>query len=147
MLDVATFSLQSGTTCNRGQCRNGEDLYYPVYRIGFVAERCALQEILVVTFTEVATKELADRLQSFLTKVHSELSLEGLEDLALKPVLTRAIAANSKPVVARQIQKAMLDIDQASIFDPWLLSPSASRNAFAANASWGGIVCGHAAYC
>lgn len=81
-------------------------------------EGLAVQQILVVTFTKAATKELKERLQAILSN-----ALLALNNQSLKPEerIEKLIARGeekglTKPTLVARIQQALLDFDLAAIF-------------------------------
>ena len=78
-----------------------------------------VQQILVVTFTEAATRELRDRLRKVLVEARHALQDPSA---APDPRIARAIAkarensANDVASLLRRIQRALMDFDGAAIF-------------------------------
>ena len=101
-----------------------------------------IPEILVVTFTEAATQELSERLQSFLVEVHDLLAGNGDGNQALHSVLERARAAHGGDAVRRCIRQAMLEVDQAPIYTiHGFCQRALQENAFAADANFDAELC------
>ncbi len=92
-----------------------------------ITEGIPVQKILVVTFTEAATKELRERLRSIMEKCRLSSSLEsddpdkkrikGILALELTPNHIPAIYADKPKEVIQmhRIKRALLDFDQAAI--------------------------------
>jgi exodeoxyribonuclease V beta subunit len=142
-LDVATFELKSGTTLIEASAGTGKTYTIQYIVLDLLFKGLSLSEILVVTFTEAATKELADRLQSFLTNVHSVLSGASVtaED-SLRAVLDRAIAAQGEAAVQNCLRRALLEIDQAAIYTiHGFCQRALQENAFAADANFDAELC------
>lgn len=141
-LDVAEFRLQPGTTLIEASAGTGKTYTIQYIVLDLLLQGLTLQEILVVTFTEAATKELVGRLQQFLTQVNAVLAGEVDADKGLRQVLDRAIQERDEPTVTRLLQNAMLEIDEAPIFTIHGFSHRAlQENAFAANANYDAELC------
>jgi exodeoxyribonuclease V beta subunit len=142
-LDVATFELMPGTTLIEASAGTGKTYTIQYIALDLLLKGIDLSEILVVTFTEAATKELSDRLQSFLTEVNAVLfDTNCAADPALQAVLTRAIDAQGKEAVQRCVRKALLQVDQASIYTiHGFCQRALQENAFAADANFDTELC------
>ena len=143
-LDVATFELRPGTTLIEASAGTGKTYTIQYIVLDLLLKGLSLPEILVVTFTEAATKELKDRLQSFLAdEVHAALT-EAIAGTGspLEAVLARAIEAQGREAVQRCIRKAMLEIDQAAIYTiHGFCQRALQENAFAADANFDSELC------
>ena len=141
-LDVASFELCPGTTLIEASAGTGKTYTIQYIVLDLLLKGLSLPEVLVVTFTEAATKELTDRLQSFLVEVNEVLMSERTENTALAAVLERAVSLLGRDTVKRFIRKAMLDIDQASIFTiHGFCQRALQENAFAADANFDSELC------
>jgi exodeoxyribonuclease V beta subunit len=142
-LDVARFELNSGTTLIEASAGTGKTYTIQYIVLDLLLKGLSLSEILVVTFTEAATKELADRLQSFLSGVNAALmGAVETSEASLQAVLDRAVAAQGEEAVQRCIRKAMLDIDQAAIYTiHGFCQRALQENAFAADANFDSELC------
>jgi len=142
-LDVSKFELRPGTTLIEASAGTGKTYTIQYIVLDLLFKGLSLSEILVVTFTEAATKELADRLQAFLTGVN-ELLLGAVasSDASLQAVLDRAIAAQGEEAVQRCIRRALLDVDQAAIYTiHGFCQRALQENAFAADANFDTELC------
>lgn len=83
-----------------------------------VLERCLeVKNILVVTFTEAATKELRDRIRTNLQHALTLLlSPETEADPALKSILENAVRKRSAEDVRVDLRRAVTSFDEASVF-------------------------------
>lgn len=94
-----------------------------------VAEGFTIQQVLVMTFTEAATKELRERLRAILERCRLVLesdqdpgAVEGDERLArilrlaAKPVEGESKDLGEQALRLIRVKRALLDFDQASIF-------------------------------
>jgi exodeoxyribonuclease V beta subunit len=142
-LDVATFELMPGTTLIEASAGTGKTYTIQYIVLDLLLKGMDLSAILVVTFTEAATKELSDRLQSFLTEVKAVLfDTNCAADPALQAVLTRAIDAQGEETVQRYVRKALLEVDQASIYTiHGFCQRALQENAFAADANFDTELC------
>jgi exodeoxyribonuclease V beta subunit len=142
-LDVATFELMPGTTLIEASAGTGKTYTIQYIVLDLLLKGLSLPEILVVTFTEAATKELSDRMQSFLTEVNAVLAdTPAASDPALQAVLTRAIDAQGEEAVQRCLRQALLEIDQASIYTiHGFCQRALQENAFAADANFDTDLC------
>lgn len=136
-LDVSTFELGTGTTLIEASAGTGKTFTIQYIVLDLLLKGLSLQEILVVTFTEAATQELVDRLQSFLSKTDQILNGSQGGDAATHAVLQRAKERFGEGEVRRRIRKAMLEMDQASIHTiHGFCMRALQENAFAADASF-----------
>ena len=141
-LDVSTFELAPGTTLIEASAGTGKTFTIQYIVLDLLLKGLRIAEILVVTFTEAATKELSDRLQSFLAEVHAILVGEVEDDGPCRRVLDRAIARHGETAVRRIISTALLEIDQASITTiHGFCQRALQENAFAADANFDMEVC------
>ena len=77
----------------------------------------AVQKILVVTFTEAATKELRDRIRRNLNVALQELNRPGSGgDETVARIVSTAAAHKSVLNTANQLQRALVCFDEAAIF-------------------------------
>lgn len=109
-----TFDL-SGTTLVEASAGTGKTHTIASLYLSLVAVKgMAVQQILVVTFTEAATKELRDRLRVALAGLADPRKAN---DERIKEL--RALA-NAKSIaeqeVRRRIRRALLDFDEAAIY-------------------------------
>ena len=74
-----------------------------------------VRNILVVTFTEAATKELRERIRRNLTLAYSGLDLP-IEDETVKSILDQASLMKSPDDIRSRLRKALVSFDEASIF-------------------------------
>ena len=142
-LDVSTFELKPGTTLIEASAGTGKTYTIQYIVLDLLFKGLSLSEILVVTFTEAATKELADRLQAFLTGVNAVLSgAVASSDVSLQAVLDRAIEAQGEEAVQRCIRRALLDVDQSAIYTiHGFCQRALQENAFAADANFDTELC------
>lgn len=141
-LEVSSFELESGTTLIEASAGTGKTYTIQYIVLDLLLKGLSLPEILVVTFTEAATKELSDRLQSFLVEVNQTLSGNGTENAALESVLNRASRRTGAACVRRCIHRAMLEVDQAAIYTiHGFCQRALQENAFAADASFDTELC------
>lgn len=76
-----------------------------------------VQKILVVTFTEAATKELRDRIRHNLNVALQELDQTGSGgDETVARIVSTAAAPKSAATAANQLQRALVCFDEAAIF-------------------------------
>ena len=92
-----------------------------------ITEGIPVQKILVVTFTEAATKELRERLRSIMEKCRLSSSLESNDPDKdrIEGILALSLPHNNIPAIysdkpkeviqMRRIKRALLDFDQAAI--------------------------------
>ncbi|MFP4261225.1 MAG: UvrD-helicase domain-containing protein, partial [Opitutales bacterium] len=141
-LDVSTFELLPGTTLIEASAGTGKTFTIQYIVLDLLIKGLRISEILVVTFTEAATKELSERLQSFLAEVYAILVGEVEGAGACRQVLDRAIERHGEKAVCRMISEAMLEIDQASITTiHGFCQRALQENAFAADANFDTEVC------
>lgn len=136
-LDIASFELEPGTTLIEASAGTGKTFTIQYIVLDLLLKGLSLSEILVVTFTEAATQELSDRMQSFLFDVHQSLLHEEFKDPSQATVLERACDRIGQEQVRRIIRKALSEVDQAAIYTIHGFCMRALQdNAFAADASF-----------
>ncbi len=141
-LDLSTFSIERGTTLIEASAGTGKTYTIQYLVLDLLLKGVGLKEILVVTFTEAATKELRDRLQRFLTDVDSVIRGHSAPESVLKNVLERAIEVQEPLVIKSVIRRALLSIDEAAIYTiHGFCQRALQENAFAADASFETEVC------
>ncbi len=80
-----------------------------------LVEGMSVQQILVVTFTKDATKELRDRLQRILREALDHLGGRPAEERTRK-LVDKAVTDQGEGPIRERLQLALLDFDMASIF-------------------------------
>ena len=146
ILDVSNFQLQAGTTLIDASAGTGKTYTIQYIVLDLILKGIPLEEILVVTFTEAATKELKDRLQSFLVEVNDHLDGDAVPAKAdaLTAVLDRAIRQDEDGAEGVQgtIRKALLSVDQAAVYTiHGFCQRSLQEHAFAADAHLDQDIC------
>jgi exodeoxyribonuclease V beta subunit len=144
VLDISNFQLETGTTLIDASAGTGKTYTIQYVVLDLLLKGVPIAEILVVTFTEAATKELKDRIQSFLVDVNDRLTNHEDKKDALGAVLTRAIGPKEekRSDVTRLIRKAMLEVDQAAVYTiHGFCQRSLQEYAFAADANLDMEVC------
>lgn len=113
-----TFSLRStplnpGITLLEASAGTGKTFTIAGIVVKLVAlNGLAIREILVVTFTEAATRELRDRIRKRLVQVSREL----LENDGSDPVTTALRESGIEiPIICRRLALALASFDEASI--------------------------------
>ncbi|MEX2381024.1 MAG: UvrD-helicase domain-containing protein [Opitutales bacterium] len=141
-IDLATFELRPGTTLIEASAGTGKTYTIQYIVLDLLLKGLDLKEILVVTFTEAATRELCDRLQGFLANVYSVLQGESTADAALQAVLDRAREQRDSDEVHRLVRRALLHADEAPIFTiHGFCQRALQENPFAADAAFVSEVC------
>lgn len=141
-LELKSFSLKLGTTLIEASAGTGKTYTIQFIVLDLLLKGVPVQEILVVTFTEAATKELKDRLQGFLAEVNSVLLGEIEPDPDLDVILKRALAESGQELVKERIRLGLFSIDEASVFTiHGFCQRALQENAFSANSSYGMNVC------
>lgn len=141
-LDPATFRLRPGTTLIEASAGTGKTYTIQYLVLDLLLRGVELREILVVTFTEAATRELRDRLQGFLATVHEVLDGEAEAEGALASVLDRALNELGGDTLRRIVHRALLHVDAASIHTiHGFCQRALQENAFAADVSFQPELC------
>lgn len=136
-LDLLTFRMERGITLVEASAGTGKTYTIQYMVLDLLLQGVSLPKILVVTFTEAATKELKDRLQSFLYHVDEAVSDLDQADRVLGAILQRAIDQDGVELVHRRLQEALLQIDEAAIFTIHAFCQRAlQENVFASNAEY-----------
>ncbi len=94
-----------------------------------------IRNILVVTFTDAATRELRDRIRQNLTEALSAFvrddDLVSCENEIIRDILTAGLAIKDRKSCMKQLKKAVVCFDEASIFTiHGFCSRMLSENAF-----------------
>lgn len=116
-LDIAQVPLD-GTTLIEASAGTGK-----TYAIANLFLRLVLEEelevrrILVVTFTEAATKELRDRIRRNLSLARHTLGKpEACRDSTVARIMATVLASKSEERAAKLLRRAVISFDEASIF-------------------------------
>ena len=144
-LDLSTFRLPAGTTLIEASAGTGKTYTIQYIVLDLLLRGIPFQEILVVTFTEAATQELRDRLQSFLAKVYEALSdpdQRAKADIPLQAVLARALQERGEDQTIQLIHQALLHADEAPIHTiHGFCQRALQENAFAADSPFESEIC------
>lgn len=116
-LDPVTVSLE-GTSLIEASAGTGKTFTIAHLYLRLLLEReLAPANILVVTFTEAATKELRDRIRKNLSAALAVLQdMSAGDDPILQGILSRYCGANSPERAASLLRKALINFDEAAIF-------------------------------
>ncbi len=109
-----THPMLVEASAGTGKTYNIQNVY-----LRLVLQGLTVQQILVVTFTNAATRELRDRLRTIL--IQCRYHLDGATQAAGSPDaqrITAAIAASGAPAgeLSKRIRVALMDFDSAAIF-------------------------------
>lgn len=141
-LNVADFELQPRTSLIEASAGTGKTFTIQYCVLDLLFKGLRLPEILIVTFTEAATKELSDRLQAFLAQVHGMLLTGASGDTQTQAVLKRALDRQGEAALRRILSRALLEIDQAAIYTiHGFCQRALQENAFAADANFDFELC------
>ena len=141
-LDLKTFQLQAGTTLIEASAGTGKTYTIQYLVLDLLLKKIELSEILVVTFTEAATRELRDRLQGFLAEVGWVLEGGRVPGEPLNNVLSRARETHGEAELSRIVQRALLYIDAAPIYTiHGFCQRALQENAFAADCAFQPELC------
>ncbi|MBU0995116.1 MAG: exodeoxyribonuclease V subunit beta [Proteobacteria bacterium] len=116
-LDVTTLPL-SGQHLIEASAGTGKTYTIANLFLRLIMEHaCEVSNILVVTFTEKATKELRDRIRSNLNRVFSRIE-SGLpsEDETVRRIVDHACLTRPLREIKTALKKAIVSFDEASIF-------------------------------
>lgn len=118
MSSLSTFSLRStalnpGITLLEASAGTGKTFTIAGIVVKLIAlNGLVIREILVVTFTEAATRELRDRIRKRLVQVSKEL----LENEGTDPVTTALRESGIEiAIICRRLALALASFDEASI--------------------------------
>ncbi len=75
-----------------------------------------IQKLLVVTFTEAATKELKERIRALLVSAQQACTGRTEGEEALHSIVAAAVEASGAQEVALQLRKALVSSDEAAVF-------------------------------
>ena len=142
ILDVRDFSLSAGKTVIEASAGTGKTFTIQYLVLDLLCKKIELPDILIVTFTEMATKELRERIQHFLTEVHASLSVVDAVPEPLQSVLQKWIAQHGKEGLRIILRKALLRIDEISIYTiHGFCQRTLQENVFGANTDYAQEVC------
>ena len=114
----AAFSKEGIRTIHLLEASAGTGKTYSIqtlYLRLILVEGLTVQQILVVTFTRDATKELRDRLQRILHEALDHLGGRPDEERTRK-LVDKAVTDQGEGKIRERLQLALLDFDMASIF-------------------------------
>jgi exodeoxyribonuclease V beta subunit len=116
-LDPVTVSLD-GTSLIEASAGTGKTFTIAHLYLRLLLERgLAPGNILVVTFTEAATKELRDRIRKNLSAALAAVQDHGADaDPTIRAVLQKFCATGSRDQAAFLLKKALINFDEAAIF-------------------------------
>ena len=111
--------LPSGVTVLEASAGTGKTYTIAALAARYVAEGMPLDQLLLITFTRMATGELRDRVRERLVHTERELSriLNGVPDSQADPVVT-LLASGTKHEIQRRrarLERAVADFDAATI--------------------------------
>ena len=106
ILDLSSYQPGPGVTLIEASAGTGKTYSIANLYLHFILQEKRVSEILVVTFTEAATKEIRDR-------VRQNLSTALLND-GSDPTITAILAQYDN--VTEKLERAILNFDQAAIF-------------------------------
>ncbi len=115
-LDILTIPL-SGTNLIEASAGTGKTFTITNLYLRFLLEEnLEVRNILVVTFTEAATKELIDRIRKNLSQALMSVdNIGACDDEVLREIVLQAIEKNSIETVRQLLRKAIVSFDEASI--------------------------------
>ncbi|MFT4901435.1 MAG: exodeoxyribonuclease V beta subunit [Lentimonas sp.] len=141
-LQLETFRLQPGTTLIEASAGTGKTYTIQYIVLDLLFKGLEVSEILVVTFTELATQELRERLQRFLFEVDTALSSGEAVAQPLASVIERATLELGDEVVRRIVRRALLHSDEAAIYTiHGFCQRALQENAFAADVAFEAEIC------
>ncbi|MBU2510279.1 exodeoxyribonuclease V subunit beta [bacterium] len=116
-LDILSIPL-SGTNLIEASAGTGKTYTITNLYLRFLLElKMEVKNILVVTFTEAATKELIDRIRKNLNLALMEVENAGSgDDGTLKGIVSQATTNQSTDTVRSLLRKAIVSFDEASIY-------------------------------
>lgn len=114
-LDLPTIPLD-GTHLIEASAGTGKTYTIAHLYLRLILERdYAPASILVVTFTEAATKELRDRIRkNLLTALHAAQERKSADDALLQAILERQ--PGDRPEQVARLRRALINFDEAAIF-------------------------------
>lgn len=112
-MDPATVPL-TGTRLIEASAGTGKTYTIASLFLRLVLSGYPVNEILVVTFTEVATAELKDRLRARLREALSDIRKETMPDTLLVPIINGIPGMNFQQA-ARRLQTALSGFDGAAV--------------------------------
>lgn len=141
-LDLHSFKLQAGTTLIEASAGTGKTYTIQYIVLDLLLQGLAIDEILVVTFTELATQELRERLQSFLFEVDAVLRGNATASGPLATVLARANERLGATRLQQIVRRALLHSDEAAIYTiHGFCQRALQENAFAADVAFESELC------
>ena len=142
VLDLTCFEMQPGTTLIEASAGTGKTYTIQYIVLDLLLNGLELSEILVVTFTELATQELRERLQNFLHEVDAALASPEDASMPLAAVIQRAINRRGIDAVRKIVRRALLHSDEAAIYTiHGFCQRALQENAFAADVAFEAEIC------
>lgn len=142
VLDLTCFEMQPGTTLIEASAGTGKTYTIQYIVLDLLLKGLELSEILVVTFTELATQELRERLQSFLHEVDAALASPEDASMPLAAVIQRTINRRGIDSVRKIVRRALLHSDEAAIYTiHGFCQRALQENAFAADVAFEAEIC------
>jgi exodeoxyribonuclease V beta subunit len=115
-LQPGTFRLLPGTTLVEASAGTGKTYTLQYLFLDLLLQGVGIEEIIVLTYTELATKELKERLGTFLQQVFHQLVDEGgRHDSDIETVLQRALKEQGPAQVEALLHAALQRRDLATI--------------------------------